>query len=131
MALVENGGDILVHGRFGALQVASDSYDTEVAVPTGATHAEVHQDTDAQQLFYSLDGSANTWIPLPPAARPEHTAGAYRIFLDTAAKIYFRKARKIRQIATDPSLAAWGGTDARERLCDDCIGKLTVTFTAD
>jgi hypothetical protein len=128
MALVENGGDMLVHGRFGDLQVAADGYDTEVAVPSGSTHVDIHQDTDAQQIFYSLSGGASSWIPLPPAARPEHTASSYVIAVGSATKVYFRKARKIRQIATDPGLLAWGGADARERICDDCIGKISVVF---
>jgi len=130
MALVEKLGNVIVHGRFDGLQVGQDAYDTEVAAPASSTHAEIHLETQFQRVFYSLTGGANTWRALPPGAKDEG-GSPFRVALGTATSIFFRKARKIRQIASNTSLAAWGGADAREKFCDDVIGKLTVTFTED
>lgn len=130
MALVEKLGNVVVHGRFDGLQVLQDAYDTEVAAPAGSTHAEIHQETQFQRIFFSLDGAVNSWRPLPPGAR-DSGGTPFRVALGAATKIYLRKARQIRQLAADPGLAAWGGADARERVADDVIGKVTVTFTED
>ena len=130
MALVEKLGNVLVHGRFDGLQVIQDAYDTEVLAPASSTHAEIHQETQFQRVFYSLTGAANSWRAMPPGAK-DSGGTPYRVALGTATSIFFRKARQIRQIAFNPSLDSWGGADTRERSCDDVIGKLTVTFTED
>lgn len=130
MALVEKLGNVIVHGRFDGLQVIQDAYDTQVLAPASSTHAEIHQETQFQKIFFSLDGSANSWKPLPPGAR-DSGGTAYRVALGGATSIFFRKARQIRQISFNTGLSAWGGADTRERIADDVIGKLTVTFTED
>jgi len=135
MAVVEDQGNILVHGRFGALQVAVDGDDTEVAIPSGSTHAEIHQETQFQNILYSITGLVDSWFVLPPGPRDEADA-PFRVALSGAAgvdpnrKIWFRKARQIRQITRRPSLIGHY-TDPRKDICDDVIGKLTVTFTED
>lgn len=193
MAVVEEQGELLVHGRFGGLQVPVDAVDTEVAIPTGSTHAEVHQESQFQGVLYSITGLIDSWFVLPPGAKDEGGT-AFRIALSGAAgvdpnrKIWFRKSRKIRHISFRPSISGrfsgnWDAstntpalangagvdrtyfyvtaagsvdfgagliafvigdwviydgsiwskatTDPREGICDDVIGKLTVTFTED
>lgn len=128
MALVEDSGDILIHGRFDGLQVPVDAVDTEVAIPTGATHAEVQQETQFQEIFYSITGLVDSWFVLPPGAR-DAVGAPFRIALSGAAgvdpnrKIYFRKARKIRQISFRPSLprryaGTWDATTNIPTLAD-------------
>ena len=135
MAVIENEGEILVHGRFGLLQVALDAVDTEVAIPSGATHAEIHIESQFQETLYSITGLADSWYVLPPGAKDEG-GSPFRVALSGAAgvdpnrKIYFRKSKKIRQISFRPSLVGHYA-DPRDDVCDDSIGKLTVTFTED
>jgi len=135
MAVIEDEGNVLVHGRFGPLQVALDAVDTEVAIPTGGTHAEIHQDTQFQEILYSITGLIDSWFVLPPGAKDER-GSAFRVALSGAAgvdpnrKIYFRKSKKIRQISFRPALVGHYA-DSRDDICDDSIGKLTVTFTED
>lgn len=186
----EDIGTVMVHGRFGSLQVADDAIDTEVTATAGATHAEIHQETQFQRIFYSLTGGSSTWKPLPPGAK-DSSGTAFRVALGTATSIYFRKARQIRHVSFRPGFSGmfrgnwdassnlpalangtghdkayyyvsvagtvdfgagniafligdWvtyiGGTtnewqkateDPREGICDDVIGKVTVTFTED
>jgi hypothetical protein len=187
MALVEKLGNVLVHGRFGDLQVGQDGFDTQVLAPASSTHAEVHQESQFQRIFYSLTGAATTLRPLPPGAKDEG-GSPFRVALGAATSIFFRKARQIRQISFRPGLSGhfrgnfqatagvpalsdsegvekdyffvieagtydfgaggivlvigdwviYDGTnwikatsDPRADLCDDVIGKLTVTFTED
>ena len=107
MAVIEDAGEIIVHGRFGGLQVPVDSLDTEVAIPTGATHAEVQQGTQFQEVLYSITGLVDSWFVLPPSAR-DSVGTSFRVALSGAAgvdpnrKIYFRKSRLIRQISFRP-----------------------------
>ena len=187
MALVEKLGNIAVHGRYGSLQVGEDASDTEVVAPASSTLAEIHQETQFQNIFYSLTGAADTWKPLPPGAKDEG-GSPFRVALGTATSVFFRKARQIRHITFRPGVsghfkgnfqatagipaladgeghdkdyysvveagtydfgaggialvigdwvvydgANWAKAteDPRNGVCDDVIGKLTVTFTED
>lgn len=110
MAVIEDSGDILVHGRYGGLQVPVDAVDTEVAIPTGHTHAEVHLETQFQELLYSITGLIDSWFVLPPGAK-DGKGSPFRIALSGAAgvdpnrKIYFRKAKKIRHVSFRPGFS--------------------------
>ena len=188
MALTEAMGNLLVHGRFGGLQVVQDGYDMRVAVPVGATHVEIQQETQFQNILWSLTGGAGTWFSISPGAKDEGGSPFRVALIGTPAYVYFRKARQIRHISFRPGISGHfkghfdaaagipaladgegydkdyylvtvlgthdfgsGGisflagdwaiydgsvwskatTDPREGICDDVIGKLTVTFTED
>lgn len=127
---VESPGTVSVRGRFGSLQVVSDAQDTEIAVPAGSTHMELHFDEVYQPILYSLLGTANNWLPLKPRAHMGPTQ--FRIALGAAAKVWFRKAYNGRMIQERVELIGYTGLpDARMNLSDDQIVSLVVTFHAD
>jgi len=127
---VEVEGTVSVHGNPDVnMQAAVNlTYDTEVTIPAGATHVEVHRGSAPwQRMWWSFTGLANEWFPIQEPSRLP--MGPLRVALAGATKFYLRKPYNPRHLEERKDLIPVY-SDLRGK-ADDRIVEIVVTFTQD
>ncbi len=128
---VEVEGTVTIHGNPDVnMQAALDlTFDTEVTVPAGATHIELHRGSAPwQRIFWSLTGAVNEWFPLQPPSRLP--LGPLRVALAGATKYYLRKPYNPRSFSERKDVEVVYPSDIRGK-ADDRIIEVVVSFTQD
>jgi hypothetical protein len=128
---VEVEGTVTVHGNPEVdMQAALDlTFDTEVTVPAGATHAEVHRGSAPwQRLWWSVTGLPGEWNPIQEPSR--YPMGPLRIAMGPATDFYLRKPYNPRTFSSRTDMAALYPGDIRGQ-ADDRVVEIVVSFTQD
>ena len=127
---VEVEGTVTIHGNVDVdMQAAVNlTYDTEVTIPAGATHAEIHRGSAPwQRIWWSFTGLVNEWYPIQAPSRLP--MGPLRVALAAATKFYLRKPYNPRHLSERKDVAAIY-SDLRGK-ADDRLIEIVVSFTQD
>jgi len=129
---VEVEGTVTIHGNPNVnMQAAVNlTYDTEVTIPAGATHVEIHRGSAPwQRIWWSFTGALDEWYPIQAPSRLP--MGPLRIALAGATKFYLRKPYNPRSLSMRKDVeAVYPAPDIRG-MADDRLIEIVATFTQD
>lgn len=129
---VEVEGTVTIHGNPNVnMQAAVNlTYDTEVTIPAGATHVEVHRGSAPwQRIWWSFTGALNGWYPLQAPSRIP--MGPLRVALAGAVKFYLRKPYNPRSLSVRKDVEAIYPAPDIRGMADDRLIEIVATFTQD
>jgi len=129
---VEVEGTVSIHGNPDvSMQAALNAtYDTEVTIPGGATHVEIHRGSAVwQRIWWSFTGALNDWNAIQAPSRLP--MGPLRIALAGAVKFYLRKPYNPRSLSERKDLEVVYPSPDIRGMADDRIIEIVVTFTQD